>query len=162
MPAGQALAVDRDEFAKKVTEEIEKNKNIELIRKEITKIPENKNVIIATGPLTSDGLINEILKLTGGENLSFFDAAAPIIEKDSINMDIAFYGDRYEQERDKEEEFDEWQERVKNQNPSYINLPMNKEEYEKFWTELVNAEIVVLHEFEKKEIFEGCMPVETL
>ena len=162
VPAGQALAVDREEFAKKVTEEIKKNENIELIREEITKIPENKNVIIATGPLTSEGLIEEILKLTGGENLSFFDAAAPIIEKDSINMDIAFYGDRYEQERGKEEDFDEWQERVRNQNPSYINLPMNKDEYEKFWEELVNAEIVVLHEFEKKEIFEGCMPIEIM
>ena len=162
VPAGQALAVDRDEFAKKVTEEIEKNENIELIRKEITKIPENKNVIIATGPLTSEGLINEILKLTGEKNLSFFDAAAPIIEKDSINMDIAFYGDRYEQERGKEEELEVWLERVGNQNPSYINLPMNKEEYEKFWTELVNAEIVVLHNFEKKEIFEGCMPLEIM
>ena len=162
VPAGQALAVDREEFSRKVTEEIEKNQNIEIIRKEITNIPENKNIIIATGPLTSEGLINEILRLTGEGNLSFYDAAAPIIEKNSINMDIAFYGDRYEQERGKEEDFDTWQERTKNQGASYINLPMNKEEYEKFYSELVNAEVVVLHEFEKKEIFEGCMPIEIM
>lgn len=162
VPAGQALAVDREEFAKRVTEEIKNNKNIELIREEITKIPENKNVIIATGPLTSENLISEILKLTGQENLSFFDAAAPIIEKDSINMDIAFFGDRYDQERGKEEDIQQWQERIKKQDASYINLPMNKEEYEKFYNKLVNAEVVVLHEFEKKEIFEGCMPIEIM
>ncbi|MGN1298815.1 MAG: methylenetetrahydrofolate--tRNA-(uracil(54)-C(5))-methyltransferase (FADH(2)-oxidizing) TrmFO [Candidatus Scatovivens sp.] len=162
VPAGQALAVDREEFAKKVTEEIQKNENIELIREEITKIPKNKNVIIATGPLTSENLINEILKLTGEENLSFFDAAAPIIEKDSIDMNIAFFGDRYVQEREKEEEIERWKERTKAQNASYINLPMNKEEYEKFYNEIINAEVVVLHEFEKREIFEGCMPIEIM
>ena len=146
VPAGQALAVDREEFAKKVTEVIEKNENIELIRKEVTKIPEDTIVVISTGPLTSEKLSNEILKLTGDKNLAFYDAAAPIIEKESINMDVGFYGDRYGKECDN----------------SYINLPMNKEEYEKFYNELINAEVATLHEFEKKEIFEGCMPVEIM
>ena len=146
VPAGQALAVDREIFSKRVTEEISKIENIEVIREEVKEIPQDKIVIIATGPLTSDILAEEISKITGGDKLHFYDAAAPIIEKDSINMDIAFYGDRYGKEGDS----------------SYINLPMNQEEYERFYNELVNAEIVNLHEFEKKEIFEGCMPVEIM
>ena len=93
----------------------------------------------------------------------FYDAAAPIIEKDSIDMNIAFWGERYEQEREKEEDIEKWTERTKTQNEaSYLNLPMNKEEYEKFWNDLVNAEVVTLHDFEKKEIFEGCMPIEIM
>ena len=120
-------------------------------------------VIIATGPLTSDNLSNEILKITGQDKLFFYDAAAPIIEKDSIDMNIAFWGERYEQEREKEEDIEKWTERIKTQNEaSYLNLPMNKEEYEKFWNDLVNAEVVTLHDFEKKEIFEGCMPIEIM
>ena len=146
VPAGQALAVDREEFSKKVTKLIEENKNIELIREEVKEIPNDKIVVIATGPLTSEELSKEILKITGGKNLAFYDAAAPIIEKDSINMEIGFFGDRYGKLSDN----------------SYINLPMNKEEYEKFYNELINAEVVTLHEFEKKEIFEGCMPVEIM
>ena len=91
-------------------------------------------VIIATGPLTSDQLSQEIIELTGNEGLHFYDAAAPIIEKDSINMNIAFWGDRYEQERGKDEDIEEWKKRIqKNQENNYINLPMNREEYEKFW-----------------------------
>ncbi len=147
VPAGQALAVDRENFSKKITEEIEKNPNIEIIREEVGKIDsENGIVIIATGPLTSEKMTNQILKITGKEGLAFYDAAAPIIEKESINFNIAFYGDRYGKEGDS----------------SYINLPMNKEEYERFYNELVNAEIVTLHDFEKKEIFEGCMPIEIM
>lgn len=107
-------------------------------------------------------MYNEILKLTGKENLFFYDAAAPIVEKSSINMDIAFWGDRYAQERGKEEDVSIWKERIKNQEASYINLPLNKEEYEKFYEELVKAEVVTLHEFEKREIFEGCMPLEIM
>lgn len=162
VPAGQALAVDREKFAEEVTKLIEKNEYIELVREEITEIPKDKIVVIATGPLTSEKLSKEIIKLTGNDGLFFYDAAAPIIEKDSINMDIAFYGDRYEQERGKDEEYEEWLKRVENQEASYINLPMNKEEYENFVYELVNAEVVTLHEFEKREIFEGCMPVEIM
>lgn len=94
--------------------------------------------------------------------MAFYDAAAPLIEKDSIDMSIAFYGDRYEEERGKDEEEEEWRERIKNIKASYINLPMNKEEYEKFYNELINAEIVELHKFEKREIFEGCMPIEVM
>ena len=162
VPAGQALAVDRDEFAKEVTKKIKENEYIEVINEEVSKIPEDGIVIIATGPLTSEKLSNEISKIIDSEGLYFYDAAAPIIEKDSINMDIAFYGNRYEQERGKEESIDDWEKRIELQEKSYINLPMSKEEYEKFVIELINAETVVLHDFEKREIFEGCMPIEIM
>lgn len=162
VPAGQALAVDREIFSAEVTKLIEQNEYIEVVREEIKEIPKDKIVVIATGPLTSEGLSKEIIKLTGSEGLFFYDAAAPIIEKDSINMDIAFYGNRYEQERGKEEDYDEWLKRIENQEASYINLPLNKEEYENFVNELINAEVVTLHDFEKREIFEGCMPVEIM
>ena len=162
VPAGQALAVDRDEFAKKVTKKIKENEYIEVINEEVSEIPEDGIVIIATGPLTSEKLSNEISKLIDSNGLYFYDAAAPIIEKDSINMNIAFYGNRYDQERGKEESIDDWEKRIELQEKSYINLPMNKEEYEKFVTELINAETVVLHDFEKREIFEGCMPAEIM
>ena len=165
VPAGQALAVDRETFAQRVTEEIEKNPLIEIIHEEITdiqKISENGIVIIATGPLTSNGLAEDISKITGQDKLYFYDAAAPIVTKDSINFDIAFYGNRYEQEKGKDETEEDWKKRLKDQDASYINLPMNKEEYEVFVDELVNAEIVTLHDFERREIFEGCMPVEIM
>ena len=184
VPAGQALAVDREKFAQRVTEEIEKMENIEVIHKEVGKqtvnniddILVNENihsdleemakqgiVIICTGPLTSDKLSQEIAQITGQDKLYFYDAAAPIVEKDSIDMNIAFWGERYDQEREKDETVETWQERIKMQKEaSYLNLPMNKEEYEAFWSSLVNAEVVELHEFEKKEIFEGCMPIEVM
>jgi len=165
VPAGQALAVDREVFAQRVTEEIEKNPLIEVIHEEVTnigKFAQEGIVIIATGPLTSPKMAEEISNITGQDKLYFYDAAAPIVTKESINFDIAFYGNRYEQEKQKEESIEEWQERLKKQDASYINLPMNKEEYEKFCEELINAEIVTLHEFEKREIFEGCMPVEVM
>ena len=162
VPAGQALAVDREKFSEEVTRKIEENDYIEVIREEVTQIPEDSIVIVATGPLTSEKLSEQIAKLTGNDKLYFYDAAAPIVEKDSIDMDIAFYGDRYTQERGKEESIEEWQERIKDHKGSYINLPMNKEEYENFYNELVNAEVVTLHDFEKKEIFEGCMPLEIM
>ena len=162
VPAGQALAVDREKFSEAITKLVEENEYIEVIREEVTSIPENSIVIIATGPLTSEKLSEKIIELTGENRLYFYDAAAPIIEKDSIDMSIAFYGDRYEQERALDEDENSWKERIKDIPESYINLPMNKEEYEKFVNELVNAEIVTLHDFEKKEIFEGCMPVEIM
>lgn len=170
VPAGQALAVDREVFSKKVTEYLENMKNVEIIRQEVGKdglsiesIAKDGIVIIATGPLTSDALSKQILELTGEDDLHFYDAAAPIIFKDSIDMNIAFYGNRYEQERAKDEDVEEWKAKQKNDgDASYINLPMNKEEYEHFWNELVNAEVVELHQFEKREIFEGCMPVEVM
>jgi len=152
VPAGQALAVDREVFSKMVTDELEKMENIEIIRQEVTENvfdeccdKKEQIVVIATGPLTSEDLSKKIAKLTGSDKLYFYDAAAPIIEKDSINMDIAFWGDRYGKS-----------------DGCYINLPMNKEEYEAFYTELINAQVVTLHEFEKKEIFEGCMPIEIM
>ena len=170
VPAGQALAVDREVFSKKVTEALENMKNVEIIRQEVGKdglsiesIAKDGIVIIATGPLTSDALSKQILELTGEDDLHFYDAAAPIIFKDIIDMNIAFYGNRYEQERAKDEDVEEWKAKQKNDgDASYINLPMNKEEYEHFWNELVNAEVVELHQFEKREIFEGCMPVEVM
>ena len=147
VPAGQALAVDREKFSRLVTEEIDKIENIEVIREEYKKeIDNNDIVIIATGPLTSEKMEKQISKLTGEDKLHFYDAAAPIVEKDSIDMNIAFFGDRYGKEGDS----------------SYINLPFNKEEYEAFYNELINAQVVNLHEFEKKEIFEGCMPIEVM
>ncbi len=145
VPAGQALAVDREKFAEAITKKIKNIKNIEVINEEIKQIPENVLVIIATGPLTSDDLAKQIAILTGQDKLYFYDAAAPIVEKDSINMDIAFWGDRYGKG-----------------DSNYINLSMNKEEYEKFYNELINAEVVTLHDFEKREIFEGCMPIEIM
>ena len=107
VPAGQALAVDREEFSKKVTEKIENESNIEVIRKEITEIPKDKYVVIATGPLTSNDLANQIQEMLGQKQLYFYDAAAPIVEKDSIDMNIAFYGDRYSEEKGKDEEYNE-------------------------------------------------------
>ncbi|MDO5556103.1 MAG: methylenetetrahydrofolate--tRNA-(uracil(54)-C(5))-methyltransferase (FADH(2)-oxidizing) TrmFO [Clostridia bacterium] len=148
IPAGQALAVDREAFSKLVTNKIEKLKNVEIIRKEFDENIEKDDFItvIATGPLSSDKIQKQISKLTGEDKLYFYDAAAPIVEKDSIDMDIAFYGDRYGKKGDN----------------SYINLPFNKEEYKEFYNELINAEVVTLHEFEKKEIFEGCIPIEVM
>ena len=168
VPAGQALAVDREKFSEIVTEEIKKNPLVEVINKEIGEeihlkdLAQNGIVIIATGPLTSESLSKEIQELTDQEKLAFYDAAAPIVTKESIDFNIAFYGNRYEQEKKKEETIDKWQERLNSQDASYINLPMNKEEYEKFVQELINAEVVTLHDFEKREIFEGCMPVEIM
>ena len=145
VPAGQALAVDREEFSRKVTEYMENLDNVEIIKEEVTEIPDDAVTIIATGPLTSDVLFEKISKLVGNNELHFYDAAAPIIEKSSVDMNIAFVGDRYGKGE-----------------ADYINLPMNKEEYENFWNELVSAEVVELHSFEKREIFEGCMPVEVM
>lgn len=167
VPAGQALAVDREIFAKKVTEAIKSNPNIEVINEEVVdleKLIEEAITIVATGPLTADELAKNISKITAQDKLYFYDAAAPIVTKDSINFDIAFWGDRYEQEREKDEEIEEWKERLKNtkDKQNYINLPMNKEEYENFYKNLIDAEVVELHQFEKREIFEGCMPIEIM
>ena len=168
VPAGQALAVDREEFARKVTDIIKSNPLIEVINEEIGDIISLKDlakdgiVIIATGPLTSESLAKQIQEITGQDKLYFYDAAAPIVTKESINFDIAFYGNRYEEEKQKDETVEEWKNRLKTQDASYINLPMSETEYIDFYNELINAEIVTLHEFEKKEIFEGCMPIEIM
>ena len=145
VPAGSALAIDREMFSEKVTEKIKSNPNIELIREELTQIPDTP-VIIASGPLTSDTLAEDIKTFTQSEHLHFFDAIAPIVEKDSINFDKAFYASRY----DKGE-------------ASYINCPMNKEEYEKFYDILTHAPRIELKEFEKNaKFFESCLPIEVL
>ena len=145
VPAGQALAVDREKFAEAVTKKIKEIENIEVINEEITEIPKDKIVIIATGPLTSESLSKQIASLTGQDKLYFFDAAAPIIEKETIDMQIAFWGDRYGKG-----------------DSNYINLPMNEQEYKEFYNELVNAEVVTVHNFEKRDIFESCMPIEIM
>lgn len=167
VPAGQALAVDRESFAEKVTQELKQNKLIEIVHEEVTDIESLARdgiLIIATGPLTSEGLAENIARLTGEDKLYFYDAAAPIVSKESINFEIAFYGNRYDQEKKKEEDLEQWKNRLvrEEKEKSYINLPMNKDEYEKFWNELVKADVVTLHEFEKREIFEGCMPIEIM
>ena len=145
VPAGNALAIAREDFSKAVTEKIQNEPNIELIREEITEIPEG-NVIIASGPLTSDTLAESIKSFTKSEHLHFFDAIAPIVEVESINFDKAFWASRY----DKGE-------------ASYINCPMNKEEYESFYNILINAPRIEQHEIDKKsKFFESCLPVEVL
>ena len=168
VPAGQALAVDREKFSARVTEELRKNnlieiKNIEVDENLLQNMIENNEItIIATGPLTSNKLAKKISNITGNEKLYFYDAAAPIVAKESIDFNIAFYGNRYEQEKRKDESVEQWKDRLENQEKSYINLPMNQEEYESFYNELINAEVVELHNFEKREIFEGCMPIEIM
>ncbi|MBE5756752.1 MAG: methylenetetrahydrofolate--tRNA-(uracil(54)-C(5))-methyltransferase (FADH(2)-oxidizing) TrmFO [Clostridiales bacterium] len=144
VPAGNALAVNREDFASIITEKIKNHPNIECFSEEIEKIPLDKNVIVATGPLTTDKLSEHIKELTG-DGLYFFDAAAPIVEKDSIDFSSAFYGDRYGKG-----------------NGDHINCPMNKEEYTLFIRELINAKKAPQKDFEKKAIFEGCMPVEVM
>lgn len=145
VPAGNALAIAREDFSKTVTKRIEEDPNIKLIREELTEIPEG-NVIIASGPLTSDALAESIKKFTKSEHLHFFDAIAPIVEVDSINFDKAFWASRY----DKGE-------------ASYINCPMNKEEYERFYNILINAPRIEQHNVDKKsKFFESCLPVEVL
>ncbi len=145
VPAGNALAIAREDFSKAVTKKIEEEPNIELIRKEISEIPEG-NVIIASGPLTSEVLAEKIKEFTKSEHLHFFDAIAPIVEVDSINFDKAFWASRYNKGE-----------------ASYINCPMNKEEYENFYNILINAPRIEQHDIDKKsKFFESCLPVEVL
>ncbi|WP_252313529.1 FADH(2)-oxidizing methylenetetrahydrofolate--tRNA-(uracil(54)-C(5))-methyltransferase TrmFO [Sinobaca sp. H24] len=144
VPAGGALAVDRHEFAAKVTELVKEHELVEVRHEEITEIPEGP-VIIATGPLTTEKLSKQIQELSGQEHLYFYDAAAPIIETDSIDMNKAYLKSRY----DKGE-------------AAYINCPMTEEEFDRFYEALTEAETVPLKEFEKEIFFEGCMPVEVM
>lgn len=145
VPAGNALAIDRELFSQTVTDKIKNNPNINVVNEEITEIPEGYT-IVASGPLTSDALANSIKEFTQSEHLHFFDAIAPIVEKDSIDFEKAFWASRY----DKGE-------------ASYINCPMNKEQYEKFYEILINAPKIELKEFEKNaKFFESCLPIEVL
>lgn len=144
VPAGGALAVDRETFSSAVTEKLTNHPNIEVVREELTEIPEGLTVI-ATGPLTSDPLAQAIKKLTDDEGLYFYDAAAPIVEKSSLDMDKIYLKSRY----DKGE-------------AAYLNCPMTEEEFYNFYHELINAEMAELHDFEDQKFFEGCMPIEQM
>lgn len=144
VPAGGALAVDRHEFAEYVTNAVRNHPLIEVMTEEITRIPDGI-VVIATGPLTSPALSEELKRLTGEDYLYFYDAAAPIIEKESIDMSKVFMASRY----DKGE-------------AAYLNCPMTEEEFNRFYDELIAAEAVPLKEFEKEIFFEGCMPIEVM
>lgn len=145
VPAGGALAVDRDEFSRLITERIEAHENITIVHEEVTEIP-GGNVIVAAGPLASDALSENIASLCG-EGLHFFDAAAPIVTAASIDSESSFSASRYD--RGGEDD--------------YINCPMNKEEYEAFYNALITAESADLHSFDKrKDVYEGCMPIEVM
>ncbi len=145
VPAGSALAVDRELFSQKITDKLKSFKNLNIIEGEVSSFDTTKPTIVATGPLTSDDLSKFLKNIFDDNYLYFFDAIAPIVDYDTIDFDNAFIADRYDKGT-----------------KDYINCPMNKEEYELFYNELVNAEIVHLHEFENSKVFEGCMPVEVL
>ena len=145
VPAGGALAVDRDGFSQMVTDEVRNHPLIEVIREEITEIPTDAITVIASGPLTSDALAEKIHELNGGDGFYFYDAAAPIVDKNSIDMDKVYLKSRY----DKGE-------------AAYLNCPMTKEEFMAFHEALVNAEEAPLNSFEKEKYFEGCMPIEVM
>lgn len=145
VPAGAALAVDRGKFSQYITEKIEAHENIEIIREEVKEIPHEEVTIIATGPLTSEALTSEIMKLTGDDQLYFYDAIAPIVAADSIDLSIAFKAARYGKGGD-----------------DYINCPMNREEYERFYNELIQAKSVPLKRFEETHWFESCLPIEEI
>jgi len=145
VPAGEALAVDRERFAECVTERIAKLPNVTLVREEVCEIPSDEITIIASGPLTSDTLSKHIAELTGSDYLYFYDAVAPTITADSVNYDVVFKASRYGKGE-----------------AAYLNCPFTEAEYEAFWEALVSAERTPVAEFEKLQFFEGCMPVEEL
>ena len=145
IPAGAALAVDRIKFAEFITEKIEEHPRIEIVRQEITTIPEDQVSIIATGPLTSDALTASIMRLTGDDQLYFYDAIAPIVAADSIDMSVAFKAARYGKGGD-----------------DYINCPMDREQYSLFYNELLEAKSVPVKRFESTQWFEACLPLEEL
>ena len=144
VPAGNALAVNRESFSEYITKKIHSHPNITVISQEVEDIDFDAYTVIATGPLTTGKLYDKIAEISKGQ-LHFFDASAPIIDKDSIDMESAFFGDRYDKG-----------------NGDHINCPMTKEEYEAFYEALITAKRADLHEFEKKEVFEGCMPIEIM
>lgn len=149
LPAGQALAVDREAFAALVTERIQAHPRITLRREEVTELPIGQPIVIATGPLTSPALAEAIAALTGAESLYFYDAMAPIVTAESVNMEIAFRASRYG---------------AGDEEGDYLNCPMNRQQYERFVQELVNAETFPLRDFEREDprFFEACLPIEVL
>jgi len=150
IPAGTALAVDREQFSEMVTAALRAEPLVEFIEGEVTEIPAEGLVLIASGPLTSDGLYDEIQKLTGVDRLCFFDAIAPVLDAESINMDICYWKNRYDKNVEEGEAGD------------YLNCPMNAEQYKAFIAELVSAEKVAFKDFEDIPFFEGCMPIEEM
>ncbi len=145
VPAGAALAVDREKFSEEVTRRLSAHPNIEISREEITHIPADGIVVIATGPLTSPALTEEITKLTGSTNLYFYDAISPIVDAETINYDIVWRAARYDKG-----------------GADYLNCPMDENDYSRFYEALIAAESVPLHEFEKTTFFEACLPVEEI
>lgn len=145
VPAGGALAVDRDDFSQYITDKINSSEYITVINEPVTKIPDDAITIVATGPLTDGELFQDIVRITGADDLHFFDAAAPIVTLDSIDMNYAFFASRYGKGGD-----------------DYINCPMNKEEYLNFYRELISAELADVEGFDRDISFEGCMPIETM
>ena len=144
--AGGALAVDRHAFAQAITERIKSHPNITVVEGEVTEIPEAGNVILASGPLTSEALSEAISRLfPGSRYLNFFDAAAPLVTFESVDMDSAWFASRYDRGT-----------------PDYINCPLTEEEYDVFWRELIHAQEAEVHGFEDAGVFEGCMPVEVM
>lgn len=143
--AGQALAVNRHAFSSFITEKINSNQFIEVVREEAEKIPENVHVVIATGPLTSDAMAKSILAFTGNESLYFYDAMAPILEGDSIDRSIAFEASRYGKGE-----------------PDYLNCPMTEGEFNRFYGELLSAKLAPTRNFEEERVFQACQPIETL
>ena len=144
--AGGALAVDRNDFSGYITKKIKSHPNINVINRVVTELPKDGITVVATGPLTDGELAKNVSEITGSENLSFYDAAAPIVTRESIDFSVAFFASRYGKGTD-----------------DYINCPMNKEEYTEFYNALINAESAVLSEFDKPiTVYEGCMPVEIL
>lgn len=145
VPAGSALAVDRDQFSFKITQALESHQNIRIVREEITQIPNDGFCIVATGPLTSDKLSQAIARLTHSDHLFFYDAISPIIDADSIDMSVAFAGSRYEKG-----------------GADYLNCPMDESTYDRFYEALLAAEKVQPKEFEKTPYFEACLPIEVI
>jgi methylenetetrahydrofolate--tRNA-(uracil-5-)-methyltransferase len=160
VPAGQALAVDRDLFAAAITEAIEAEPLIEIRREEVREVPEDSTVIVATGPLTSDALAESIQKLTGSERLFFYDAISPIVDGSTIDSSKVFAASRYG--KGLASDSDGQQCAVAESDGDYLNCPMNEEEYQRFYDALLSAESVALHEFEDRNYFEGCLPIEEL
>ena len=150
VPAGSALAVDRNVFSQFITEKIKNHPNIEVIEKEVTSVEDGRITVIATGPLTSDGMAEYIKNTIGIGSLHFFDAAAPIVDADSINYDIVYAASRYDKG-----------------DADYLNCPMTREQYDAFYNELISAREAELHDFDREsqkelKVFEGCMPVEVM
>jgi methylenetetrahydrofolate--tRNA-(uracil-5-)-methyltransferase len=146
VPAGASLAVDREKFSEAITKKLENESNIIIRREEMEEIPTDGIVILATGPLTSQGLSKSMSRLLGNQSLYFYDAISPIISSDSLQMDQLFFANRYD----------------KGETPDFLNIPLEKDQYDEFISDLLAGEVVLPHDFEEERYFEGCMPIEAL